>query len=275
MTDRQLKPDLCVIGAGAGGLAVAAGAVQMGARVVLIERGRMGGDCLNFGCVPSKALLWTARIAALWRHGKALGIAYDPPRIDFPKVADSVAEVITDLAPNDSEERFTALGVDVVRAEARFVDRRTAEAGGVAIRARRFVVATGSEPVVPPIPGLSDLPYLTNETVFENRVLPRHLIVLGGGPVGIELAQAHRRLGAQVTVLDLGPLLPREDPELAALLCARLAAEGIALRPQVAVEAVARTDEGVAVRLAGGGVIAGSHLLVAAGRRPALAALDL
>jgi pyruvate/2-oxoglutarate dehydrogenase complex dihydrolipoamide dehydrogenase (E3) component len=272
---RPLTPDLCVIGAGAGGLAVAAGAAQMGASVVLVERDRMGGDCLNFGCVPSKSLLWTGRIAALWRRGGELGIAYAPPRVDFPAVADSIARVVARLAPNDSAERFTGLGVTVLKAEARFVDRRTVLAGAVEIRPRRCVVATGSEPVIPPIPGLAALPHFTNETIFANRVLPRHLIVIGGGPIGVELAQAHRRLGAEVTILDIGPILPREDPELAALLAARLAAEGVGLRPRVTIDAVARDGEALAVTLAGGERICGSHLLVAAGRRPAVAALDL
>lgn len=272
---RLLKPDLCVIGAGAGGLAVAAGAAQMGASVVLVERGRMGGDCLNFGCVPSKSLVWTARIADLGRHGRDLGIAYDPPQIDFPAIADSIAQVIAALAPNDSAERFGALGVTVIRTEARFIDPRTVRAGTVEIRPRRFVIATGSEPVIPPLPGLAGLPYLTNETIFENRVRPRHLIVLGGGPVGVELAQAHRRLGAAVTLLDIGPILPHEDPELAALLVERFAAEGVLLRPHSAIAAVAAEGEGIAVQLADGGRLIGSHLLVATGRRPALAALDL
>jgi pyruvate/2-oxoglutarate dehydrogenase complex dihydrolipoamide dehydrogenase (E3) component len=148
-------------------------------------------------------------------------------------------------------------------------------AGEVEIRARRFVIATGSHPVAPPIAGLDEVPYLTNETVFANRELPEHLIVIGGGPIGIEMAQAHRRLGAQVTVLDLGPLLPRDDPELAALLAERLAGEGIALRPRVAIASVARDAAGVAVRLGDGDELKGSHLLVAAGRRPSIEALDL
>jgi pyruvate/2-oxoglutarate dehydrogenase complex dihydrolipoamide dehydrogenase (E3) component len=273
--NRPLAPDLCVIGAGAGGLAVAAGAAQLGARVVLIERGRMGGDCLNFGCVPSKSLLWAARIAQLWRHGPELGIRYEPPQIDFPAVADSLARVIARLAPNDSAERFTGLGVTVVPAEARFIDRRTVRAGALDIRARRFVIATGSQPIIPAIPGLADLPYFTNETIFANRVRPRHLIVLGGGPIGIELAQAHRRLGAEVTLLDIGPPLPREDPELAALLVERLAAEGVAVRPRVAIAAAGREGEAITLTLADGERITGSHVLVAAGRRPAIAALDL
>src|SRR5207244_91324 len=214
----MLTPDLCVIGAGAGGLAVAAGAVQMGASVVLVERGRMGGDCLNYGCVPSKSLLAAARLADGWRRAAEFGVIYQPPRIDFAAVADSVERVMDRIAPNDSTERFERLGVRVIAAEARFVDRRTVRAGAAAIRPRRFVIATGSTPVVPPIPGIDMVPYLTNETVFANRVLLGHLVVIGGGPIGIELAQAHRRLGAAVTVIDAGPLLPREDAELAGRL---------------------------------------------------------
>ncbi len=272
---RHLAPDLCVIGAGSGGLAVAAGAAQLGADVVLIERGAMGGDCLNFGCVPSKSLLASARFADLWRRGLRLGLAYDPPHIDFAAVANSVEQVIGCIAPNDSVERFEGLGVTVLGAEARFISPRTVLAGEFEIRPRRFVIASGSRPAVPPIPGLDSTPYLTNETVFANRKLPEHLIVIGGGPIGIEMAQAHRRLGAQVTVLDIGPLLARDDPELVALLAERLADGGIALRPRVAIGSVAVTGEGVVVTLGGGERIVGSHLLVAAGRRPSTAALDL
>jgi pyruvate/2-oxoglutarate dehydrogenase complex dihydrolipoamide dehydrogenase (E3) component len=272
---RYFAPDLCVIGAGSGGLAVAAGAAQMGAEVVLVERGIMGGDCLNFGCVPSKSLLAAARIADLWRRGAGLGIAYARPRIDFAAVADSVQRVIAEIAPNDSVERFEGLGVRVLRAEARFTSPRTVHAGGVEIRPRRFVIATGSQPAVPPIPGLDDVPYLTNETVFANHDLPEHLIVIGGGPIGIEMAQAHRRLGARVTVLDVGPLLPRDDPELSAILAGRLSSEGIVVRPGIEIADIGRTEKTVAVRLASGERISGSHLLVAAGRRPTIEGLDL
>ncbi len=270
-----LTPDLCVIGAGAGGLAVAAGAAQLGAEVVLIERAAMGGDCLNFGCVPSKALLASARLADLWRRAPALGIDYEPPRIDFAAVGDSAAEVVAALAPNDSAERFEGLGVTVVRAEGHFVNPREIRAGDLAIRPRRFVIATGSHPAVPPIPGLDQIPYLTNETVFANRVAPEHLIVVGGGPIGIEMAQAHRRLGARVTVLDLGPLLPRDDPELAGPLADRLSCEKIALRPRVSIASAARDGARLVVELADGERITGSHLLIAAGRRPNVEALDL
>ena len=272
---RHLAPDLCIIGAGSGGLAVAAGAAQLGADVVLVERGAMGGDCLNFGCVPSKSLLASARFADLWRRGLRLGLAYDPPHIDFAAVGNSVEQVIARIAPNNSVERFEGLGVTVLNAEARFTSPRTVLAGEFEIRPRRFVIASGSHPAVPPIPGLDSTPYLTNETVFANRELPEHLIVIGGGPIGIEMAQAHRRLGARVTVLDIGPLLARDDPELVALLAKRLADGGIALRPRVAIVSVAVTGEGVVVTLGGGERIAGSHLLVAAGRRPSTAALDL
>jgi pyruvate/2-oxoglutarate dehydrogenase complex dihydrolipoamide dehydrogenase (E3) component len=267
-----LTPDLCVIGAGAGGLAVAAGAVQMGARVVLIERGKMGGDCLNYGCVPSKSLLAAARLADMGRRGAEMGVHYPPPRIDFTEIGASIDRVIARIAPHDSVERFERLGVTVIEAEARFTDARTVEAGGTVVRPRRFVIATGSTPSIPPIPGLDRVPYLTNETVFANRELPRHLIVIGGGPIGIELAQAHCRLGAAVTVIDAGPILPRDDPELAARLADRLEEDGIALYQSAKIN---RIEPGIAVTLEDGTRIEGSHLLVATGRRPVLDALNL
>jgi pyruvate/2-oxoglutarate dehydrogenase complex dihydrolipoamide dehydrogenase (E3) component len=272
---RVLTPDLCVIGAGAGGLAVAAGAAQLGAEVVLVERGPMGGDCLNFGCVPSKSMIASARLAAAWRRGPALGISCSPPQIDFAAVADSVGRVVETLAPNDSVERFQGFGVKVVQATGCFTDPRTLSAGDAEIRPRRFVVATGSYPLVPRIIGLDQVPHLTNETIFRNRTTPEHLIVIGGGPVGIEMAQAHRRLGARVTVIDQGPLLPRDDPELVAILGARLSGEGIELYPDTAIASVVSTEAGVGVQLVSGERITGSHLLIAAGRRPNVEALDL
>jgi pyruvate/2-oxoglutarate dehydrogenase complex dihydrolipoamide dehydrogenase (E3) component len=273
--NRPLAADLCVIGAGSGGLSVAAGAAQMGASVVLVERGFMGGDCLNFGCVPSKSLLASARHAALAQRGTALGITSTPPRVDLGAVAGSVQAVIDAIAPNDSVERFETLGVRVIRAEARFVSPCALRAGEVEIRPRRFVVATGSRPVIPPIPGLDGVPYLTNETVFANRDLPEHLIVIGGGPIGIEMAQAHRRLGARVSVLDIGPFLPRDDPELAAALLEQLTGEGIDARPGIEIRSVERDGDVTTVHLGGDERLSGSHLLVATGRRPSVKALDL
>ena len=190
--------------------------------------------------MPSKSLLAAAKLADGWRHGAELGVFYQPPRIDFTAVADSVERVIAGIALNDSQARFERLGVHVIRAEARFIDRRTAQAGDTLIRPRRFVIATGSRPAVPPIPGLDSVPYFTNETIFANRERPEHLVVIGGGPIGIELAQAYRRLGAAVTVIDAGPTLPHDDAELTGRLAALLAAEGIALKPSVGVEVIAR-----------------------------------
>ncbi|HEV2300243.1 MAG TPA: FAD-dependent oxidoreductase, partial [Stellaceae bacterium] len=251
------------------------GAVQLGASVVLVERGLMGGDCLNYGCVPSKSLLAAARHAAMWRAAGVFGVSYEPPRIDFAAAMESVAQTIARLAPNDSAERFTGLGVRVLAGEGRFTGPDALAVGEAEIRPRRFVLATGSHPFVPSIPGLAAAPYLTNETVFGNRVLPDHLLVIGGGPIGIELAQAHRRLGARVSVFDAGPLLPREDPELAQALAVRLATEGIALHPQVTIAAVERAENAIVLVLADGERIAGSHLLLAAGRQASLEALEL
>jgi pyruvate/2-oxoglutarate dehydrogenase complex dihydrolipoamide dehydrogenase (E3) component len=270
-----LTPDLCVIGAGAGGLAVAAGAAQMGASVVLVERGKMGGDCLNVGCVPSKSLIAAAALVHQRRRGAELGVASGPPIVDIAEVGDSIGRVVSRLAPNDSVERFESLGVTVLQAEAKFIDPRAVRAGDSEIRARRFVVATGSSPLIPAIPGLNRVPYFTNETIFDNREPLPQLVVIGGGAVGIELAQAYRRLGSEVTVIDERPLLWREDPELVAILTETLRAEGVALCPSAAITRIERDGDNIAVTLATGERIAASHLLVAAGRMPNTAALDL
>ena len=276
-----LKPDLCVIGAGSGGLSVAAIAASFGVPVVLIEKGRMGGECLNVGCVPSKALI-AAAAAAPTRPARRRASASAPgeAEVDYGRVRDHVRGVIAAIAPNDSVERFTALGVQVIAAEARFTDAETVVAGGRTIEARRFVLAVGSRPAVPPIPGLDRVPYLTNETVFDLDRRPQRLLVIGGGPVGVEIAQAHRRLGAEVVVLEAGRLLPREDAEMAAVVERALLREGVGLRTGVAIERVEAEGEALAVHLAGGDGgegerIEGSHLLVATGRRPTTDGLGL
>jgi pyruvate/2-oxoglutarate dehydrogenase complex dihydrolipoamide dehydrogenase (E3) component len=270
----RIDTDLCVIGAGSGGLSVAAGAAQMGARVVLIEGAEMGGDCLNHGCVPSKALLAAARAAQSMTAVAPFGIAPALPQVDFGAVKDHVAGVIAAIAPIDSQERFEGLGVRVIRAWARFVSRTEVEAGGQVVAARRFVIATGSRPAVPPIPGLETVPYLTNETIFPLRERPSHLVVVGGGPIGVEMAQAHRRLGSAVTVIESAKALSREDPELAAVVLDRLRAEGVTIREGATVARVSG-DGGVTVTLADGSGITGSHLLLAAGRKVALERLNL
>jgi pyruvate/2-oxoglutarate dehydrogenase complex dihydrolipoamide dehydrogenase (E3) component len=264
-----IKADICVIGAGSAGLSVAAGASQMGASVVLIEKGTMGGDCLNTGCVPSKALLAAAHAAQGFRDAGRFGIGAVEPAVDFAKVRDHVRGVIAGIAPNDSVERFEGLGVRVIQEEARFTGPREVVAGEVAVRARRFVVATGSSALVPPIPGLDRAPYFTNETIFDNATCPDHLIVIGGGPIGIEMAQAHRRLGARVSVIEKLRCLPRDDPEITAVALDRLRAEGVALLERTAVRSVEATASGVAVDTEAdgrAGRVEGSLLLVAAGR---------
>ena len=271
----EIATDLCVIGAGSGGLSVAAGAVQMGARVVLVEKGRMGGDCLNTGCVPSKALIKAARIAEAVRKAGRFGVNGHEPAIDLAALRRHVQGVIAEIAPHDSEERFEKLGCTVIKAEAHFLDRDRIEAGGQVIRAKRFVLATGSKPAVPMIPGLAELPYLTNESVFDLASLPAHLLVIGGGPIGIELAQAFRHLGSKVTVIEAATILARDDPELVEVLRRRLTADGIDLHEGAKVESAARSGNGVALALAGGSRIEGSDLLVAVGRNPDLAALQL
>jgi pyruvate/2-oxoglutarate dehydrogenase complex dihydrolipoamide dehydrogenase (E3) component len=273
-----IAADICVIGAGSAGLSVAAGAAQMGARTVLIEAARMGGDCLNTGCVPSKALLAAAKAAANIRHAGRFGVQAGEPQVNFAAVNRHVHDVIAGIAPHDSVERFTGLGCTVIQARARFVDERTVEAGDQHIRARRFVVATGSRAAVPPIPGLAQVPFLTNESIFENKVLPEHLIVIGGGPIGCEMAQAHRRLGARVSVLDLATILPKDDPDLVAVVRQALRADGITIEEGAKILKLERRGDGLAVTVADGDGerdITGSHLLVAAGRRPNVEDLGL
>jgi pyruvate/2-oxoglutarate dehydrogenase complex dihydrolipoamide dehydrogenase (E3) component len=270
----DLKTDICVIGAGAAGLSVAAGAVQMGARVVLIEAGEMGGDCLNTGCVPSKALL-AAGHKAHHTAQAAFGVAGHDPAPDFAAAKDHLRAVIDRIAPIDSQERFEGLGVTVIRARARFVAPDMLEAGGQRITARRFVIATGSQPFLPDIPGLGSVAYHTNETIFDLRVRPEHLIIIGGGPIGLEMAQAHRRLGSAVTVLEGARALGRDDPEAVALVLAQLRAEGIAINEDAAVTSVAGKDGAITVQTAAGASITGTHLLVAVGRRPVFDNLGL
>jgi pyruvate/2-oxoglutarate dehydrogenase complex dihydrolipoamide dehydrogenase (E3) component len=270
----RIETDICVIGAGSGGLSVAAGAVQMGARVVLIEAGEMGGDCLNAGCVPSKALIAAAKAAEAQRRGFR-GVAGNEPLVDFGAVKDHVAAVIAQIAPVDSQERFEGLGCTVIRAFARFTGPREVEAGGHLIRARRFVIATGSRPFVPPIQGVETTPYLTNETIFALRERPRHLIVIGGGPIGVEMAQAHRRLGSEVTVIEGARVLGREDPELAAVVIEALRAEGIAFIEGQPVVRLAGAEGAVEVTLGDGTQIGGSHILMAVGRKVALDGMNL
>ena len=270
---QTLTPDICVIGAGSGGLSVAAGAAQLGASVVLIERGAMGGDCLNVGCVPSKSLIAAAAAAHAASAGALFGVATPVPSVDFAAVRRHIRGVIDGIAPHDSVERFEGLGVTVLREQAWFAGPNLVEAGGRKVRARRYVIATGSRPAIPSVPGLSELDCLTNETVFDLPELPRRLLVLGAGPMGCELAQAFRRLGSDVVMVDQGPILPREDPELAEVVRARLLAEGVELHEHAR---VARAEPGPTLILADvPAPLHGTHLLVAAGREATVDGLGL
>ncbi len=273
-----LKPDLCVIGAGSGGLSVAAGASQMGASVVLVERHRLGGECLYTGCVPSKALLAAAHAAATARGAERFGVRVEAVTVDFAAVYDHLEGVIAEIEPQDSIARYEGLGVRVIQASARFTGPRELIAGDQVIRPRRAVIASGARPAVPSIPGLDAVPYLTNETLFDARIEPGHLIIIGAGPIGVELGQAYRRLGAAVTLLDAGRLLSAGEDELALILADRLSAEGVVVRQDIDIESVAIDAEGIAVNFRDAGEakrITGTHLLVATGRRRELGELGL
>ena len=265
-----LTPDICVIGGGSGGLSVAAAAAAFGVSVVLIEGGKMGGDCLNYGCVPSKAMIAAAKTAQTMRHADKFGIKPVEPEVNFRKVHDHVHDVIAAIAPNDSVERFTSLGVKVIEARGQFTAKDTVTAGDHVIKARRFVVATGSSAFVPPIPGLDTVQYLTNESLFEETRKPGHLIVIGGGPIGMEMAQAHRRLGSEVTVIEGLKALGKDDPELAAIALDNIRADGVEILEGAKVTAVAQKSK-TTVQVdyeteTGKGSVVGTHILVATGR---------
>ncbi|MBT3703804.1 MAG: FAD-dependent oxidoreductase [Alphaproteobacteria bacterium] len=273
----HIETDICVIGGGSAGLVVAAGASQMGSDTVLIEKGLMGGDCLNYGCVPSKALIAAGRAAAEARAADRFGVQARVD-VDFARVQAHVKDVIAGIAPHDSVVRFEGLGVKVIQAAAKFISATEVIAGDVHIKARRFVIATGSSPLVPPVPGLDQISWFTNETIFDNTALPDHLIIIGGGPIGMELAQAHRNLGARVSVIEMFTALGADDPELAHVVTDCLRRDGIDLHQNTRVTGVEAAGDGVAVLAECNGEqlrIEGSHLLLAAGRKANIDGLGL
>lgn len=275
---RRLSADIAIIGAGSGGLVAASGAAQLGLKVVLFEKGEMGGDCLNYGCVPSKALIAVARAAQTGRDAHKFGVRFAAPDIEWSAVTAHVRGVIEEIAPIDSQERFEGLGVTVVREAARFLDSRTIASTSVEVRARKIVIATGARAFIPPIPGLGDVEHLTNETVFVLSERPRRLLILGAGAIGLELGQAFARLGAEVVIVEAGQMLAGADAEARAIVRARIEAEGVKLLEATKVVRAARAEGGVELVVAGADgeeTIAGSHLLVAAGRRPVVEGLDL
>ncbi len=271
--------DLCVIGGGSGGLVAAAGAAKLGAKVVLVEKRALGGDCLWTGCVPSKALLQSAKVAQMQRDAASFGIPPCSPAINLPDVMEHVTDVIRSIQPHDSPERFRELGVEVIFGAGRFLDAQRFEVDGRVLRATNFLLATGARPAIPPIPGLDQVPYLTHETLFSLREPVPSLIVIGGGPIGVEMAQAMHRLGSQVDLVNSQPqILPREDTELAATVFRHLAREG--MRLHLGAKAVRVDGEAGDLRLTitvdgQEQVLRASHLLVATGRQPSIEGLDL
>lgn len=267
----RLTCDVCVIGTGSAGLSVAAGTAQLGLDTILVERARMGGECLNSGCVPSKALLALAKDAS-----------HDTDATDrqtnFSRVKEGVQAAIDAIAPHDSVERFEGLGVRVLQTTARFFDSNALQAGDAVISSRRFVIATGSRPALPDIPGLDPTKIFTNENIFALRDRPDHLVVLGGGPIGVEMAVAHRRLGIPVTIVQRSSIMPHDEPELVAILREKLEASGIRLLEQASVRSAVhgeRRAELVVERAGATERIAGSHVLVATGRQPNIDDLGL
>ncbi len=263
----KIKTDVLVIGGGSGGLSVAAGASQMGASVVLLEAHKMGGDCLNYGCVPSKAILASGKAAHTMTHAAQYGIANVTPDVDYAAAKDHVADVIRQIEPMDSVERFEGFGVRVIEERGAFISPTEVQAGEHIITARRVVIATGSSPFVPPIPGLDTVPFITNESLWELREQPEHLLVVGGGPIGMEMAQAHRRLGSKVTVIEGMKALGKDDPELAGIVLDNLRAEGIEIAENALAKEVRGTAGAIEIEAEDGRVFKGTHLLMAVGRR--------
>lgn len=276
MSRERIKADLAVIGAGAAGLVSSAGAAMLGRKVVLFEAGEMGGDCLNYGCVPSKAILTAAHAAHAVREAGRYGIEARLERVDFARVRANIAAAIAAIEPNDSQSRFEGMGVRVIRERARFDSPTRVVSDSVEVTAKRFVLAAGTRARIPDLPGIETIPYLTNETIWGVETLPEHLLVLGGGPIGCELGQAFARLGSAVTIIEAGAILGRLEPEHAALVAEGLAADGVVLKTGVRAQAVSRDESGaIALTLESGEVATGSHLLVAIGRAPVYDGLGL
>ena len=272
--------NLVVIGGGTAGLVTAAGAAGLGAKVALVERHLLGGDCLNVGCVPSKALLRSARAAAAVREAGAFGVRVEGDvTIDFPAVMTRLRRLRADLSPHDSAARFRELGVDVYLGDARFTGADTVEVGGRTLHFARAAIATGARAAAPDIPGLASVPYLTNETVFSLTDLPRRLAVIGAGPIGCELAQGFARFGAEVVLIESAAgILPREDREAAAVLRTALERDGVRILCDGRDLSVARSDDGIRWRLATAGREqegVADALLVAVGRAPNVEGLGL
>jgi len=271
------KRDIVIIGGGAAGLVVASVAAQLGLDVVLINKqADMGGDCLHYGCVPSKALLKSASVAHSMRNASNWGIGSAEPKVEMAEVNAAIKKAIDTIQVHDSRERFEELGCEVITGEARFISDSEIEVNNEKIQAKRFVVATGSAAWAPPIKGLDQTQYLTNEDMFSLPSLPKSMIVLGGGPVGVEMAQAYARLGTEVTIIELASrLLPRMDESSSLILADALKLEGISIILADEVTEVAESNQQKQVTLKSGKNISAESLLVAIGRRAVVESLNL
>lgn len=275
MTSKEY--DLVVIGGGTAGLVSAAGAAYLGVDSAIVERAALGGDCLWTGCVPSKALIASARLAHAMRDAEKLGLRSAAPRHAFADVMARMRSARGVVEHHDDPERFRDMGVDVHFGEARFLSDREIDVEGVGrIRSKRFVVATGARPALPPIPGLDEAGYLTYESLLETDTLPETVTVLGAGPIGLEMAQVMARLGAKVTVVEMAPrILPKEDADVSERLRRLLEAEGIDFRLGAAAEAVSAAGGMKTVEIEGGAPVRAREILVATGRNPTVEGLDL
>ena len=272
MTRRNDHFDLVVIGAGSGGLVGARFAAQLGAKVALVERSRIGGDCTWTGCVPSKALLKAAKIAHETRTAGRYGVVTSPPTVNMSEVREYVRGAIQGVYQFETPEALAGEGIDVVLGEARFLNDSAIVVGDRRIRSHAFLLTTGARPMVPQIPGLQDVPFITYEQVFENDALPKSLTIVGGGPIGMEMAQAYQRLGAQVTVVS-DNVLPKEDPDVQQLIKNVLEREGVRF---VSERAKSASKDGDAIIIATDQQEArGDMLMIAVGRKPNTEGLDL
>ncbi|HME87894.1 MAG TPA: mercuric reductase [Chthoniobacterales bacterium] len=269
--------NVVVIGAGTAGLVTAAGTAGLGGRVALIERNLMGGDCLNFGCVPSKALISSARLMQQIRESEKWGLDRQSPQFAFEKVFERMRTRRAKIAPHDSKERFESLGVDVFRGEARFVSPAEIEVDGQKLRARNFVIATGTHPTIPKIDGIEKVSYFTNETIFDElKEKPESMIVLGGGPIGCELGQALSRLGVKIDIVQSGEhILPREDVDVTEFMQKRFSTEGIRIHLNSIASRISIRDGKIALEFPDAAPISAGAMLVAVGRTPNLRALNL
>lgn len=259
--------DVIVIGGGAAGLTAAGGCALFGLKVALIEGHKMGGECLNNGCVPSKALITAAKRAAEANVQDRFGIQMTAAKVDWSGVHAHIHKAIADIAPHDSEERFEEMGCDVYRGHATFIHKKRVAVGETILAAPKIVIATGSTPFVPPIEGLGDIPYLTNETIWDLDVLPQHLVIVGGGVIGMEMAQSFRRLGSEVTVIEPGKPMGRDDPESVAVVVETMKAEGVMFVEGKATRVTPGALSSFTVTLEDGEEVAGTHLLIAVGRK--------